>query len=139
MGVPAGRLVYFHNHGDPGPGIYLPAGWKANRAEFSKAGRTLTSPSQAHTLVRLHDEGLYRVRDRFHCCARNCREFTPDLLVQLGYDGEANAILFVPEWIPEGLAIPDRGVRVDPDRLMKIEKLVVASRKALQSSPSVVH
>ena len=30
--VPAGRLVYFHDHGDPGPGIYLPRDWVANRA-----------------------------------------------------------------------------------------------------------
>lgn len=22
--VPAGVLVYYHNHGDPGPGVYLP-------------------------------------------------------------------------------------------------------------------
>ncbi len=30
-GIPEGRLVYFHNHGDPGPGLYLPARWKGNR------------------------------------------------------------------------------------------------------------
>ena len=32
--IEAGRLVYFHNHADPGPGMYLPARWTRNRATF---------------------------------------------------------------------------------------------------------
>ena len=36
--IPPGRLVYFHNHGNPGPGIYLPASWKGNRARFEARG-----------------------------------------------------------------------------------------------------
>lgn len=135
-GVPAGRLVYFHNHGDPGPGIYLPSAWKANRAQFSPKGATLADPSQAHTLIALPREGLYRVVERFHCCAKRCREFMPDLLVQLGYDGAANPILFVPEWVPEGLAIPERGLRVDEDRLDKLASLIVAARPSMQRAPS---
>jgi hypothetical protein len=135
-GVPAGRLVYFHNHGDPGPGVYLPTEWRANRAVFATSGRTLDDPKAAHTLVALPGEGLYRVVERFHCCDKRCREFTPELLVQLGYDGAANPILFVPEWVPEGLALPERGVRVDADRLDKIVKLAVASRKMMQEAPS---
>jgi hypothetical protein len=137
-GVPAGRLVYFHNHGNPGPGIYPPSGWKANRAQFSPSGRTLDDPESAHTLEPLPAEGLYRVLERFHCCERHCREFTPELLVQLGYDGEANPILFVPEWLPEGLALPERGVRVDGDRLDKLAKLVVAARPVMQDSSSTI-
>ena len=31
----ADRLVYFHNHGDPGPGFYFPEKWVKNRAQFS--------------------------------------------------------------------------------------------------------
>jgi hypothetical protein len=33
-GIEAGRLVYFHNHGDPGPGLYPPESWAQNRAKF---------------------------------------------------------------------------------------------------------
>ena len=40
-GVEADRLVYFHNHGDPGPGVYLPERWTRNRATFSSRGNTL--------------------------------------------------------------------------------------------------
>ena len=42
--VPAGRLVYFHNHGDPGPGVYLPERWSANRAHFQARGHVLATP-----------------------------------------------------------------------------------------------
>src|SRR5690606_29471474 len=138
-GVPAGRLVYFHNHGEPGPGVYLPTGWRANRAEFSATGVTLPSPDVAHTLVPLPPEGLYRVLERFSCCEKRCRDFMPELLVQLGYDGAANPILFVPEWLPEGIAIPDRGVRVDEDRLAKLGRLVVASRAGIQAPTIPIH
>ena len=36
--IQAGRLVYFHNHGDPGPGIFLPSSWHGNRARFEGTG-----------------------------------------------------------------------------------------------------
>ncbi len=55
--VPAGRLVYFHNHGDPGPGIYTPHDWKGNKARFHERGHTLTSPDEAKSLIPLAAEG----------------------------------------------------------------------------------
>jgi hypothetical protein len=48
-GIDAGRLVYFHNHGNPGPGLYPPDGWNANRARFSENGATV--PHEGHTLT----------------------------------------------------------------------------------------
>lgn len=107
-GVPAGALVYFHDHGEPGPGVYLPSGWSANRAQWHSHGTTVDA-AYAATLEPLAAEGLYRVREPFHCCEKQCRLFETDLLVQLGYDGAGQALLFVPEWTAHGLAVPERG------------------------------
>ena len=124
--VPAGRLVYFHNHGDPGPGVYLPSGWTANRARWHEQGHTLPSEDWAASLAPLPAEGLYRVTEAFTCCSKNCRTYDADLLVQLGYDGTASALLFLPEWTPKGLAIPETGIRIDADRLSRLRPLRVA-------------
>jgi hypothetical protein len=123
--VPQGRLVYFHNHGDPGPGLYLPASWRGNRARFDSRGHLLPDAAAAAALEPLSPQGFYRVVSPFHCCDERCRRFEPDALVQLGYDASAQAILFVPEWIDGQLAIPERGTRVDRDRLSSLAPLRV--------------
>ena len=123
--VPAGRLVYFHNHGDPGPGIYLPSSWRGNRARFEARGHTLPSPGAAAHLEPLPAEGFYRVTEPFHCCEKNCQLFSSNELVQLGYDAAARLILFTPEWIDGQLALPDRGARVERDRLLSLSALKV--------------
>ncbi len=124
-GVPPGRLVYFHNHGNPGPGVYLPKGWTLNRAVFADEGFALLDPTEAAYLEPLLPEGLYRVTETFYCCEACCRAFETDLLVQLGYDGEATPILFVPELSPTGLAFPEVGQPLDEARLAKLAPLVV--------------
>ena len=121
-GVPAGRLVFFHNHGEPGPGIYLPTGWVANRAQF-ESGRTLDDPSHAALLEPLPEQGLYRVVSEFHCCEKLCRHFEAELLVQLGYDGAARPLLFVPEWVEGTLAFPERGFPLDAGRIGRLSRL----------------
>lgn len=123
--VPAGRLVYFHDHGDPGPGVYLPHTWVTNRARWHERGHTIPSAAWAATLVPLQPEGLYRICEAFACCERRCREFAPDLLVQLGYDGAARPLLFVPAWTEQGLALPEIGTVVDESRLCLLARLTV--------------
>jgi hypothetical protein len=123
--VPAGRLVFFHNHGDPGPGVYLPESWRLNRAQWHRHGTTIPDEAWAATLEPLAPEGLYRVAEPFYCCEKRCRRFEPDLLVQLGYDGQAQPILFVPEWTRVGLAIPETGAGIDADRIGKLVRLKV--------------
>jgi len=135
--VPADRLVYFHDHGDPGPGIYLPVAWRKNRAVFAEQGVTLPDPSLARTLRPLLAEGLYRVEQSFTCCERNCRTFERDLLVQLGYDGAARPILFVPIWTDEGLDFPERGQRVDDLRLARLGHLIVPTGRSAR--PAHLH
>jgi hypothetical protein len=123
----ADRLVYFHNHGDPGPGLYPPESWAHNRASFAKRGVTLDDESLAGTLEPLPAEGLYRVTEEFTCCAKACRSFPVDLVVQLGYDAMATPILFVPRWTDDGLRIPDRGHKLDEGRLRMLAPLRVAA------------
>jgi len=128
--VPAGRLVYFHNHGDPGPGIYLPAGWSATRASFHERGHTLPGPEAVHDLEALEPEGFYRVAEPFNCCAKKCRSFEEEALVQLGYDAEATPILFTPELVGGQLAIPERGTRIDRERVEMLRRLRIPVSKA---------
>jgi len=123
--VPEGRLVYFHRHGDPGPGVYLPSGWTCNRAQWHERGHTIPSEAWAQTLIPLPAEGFYRVLEAFSCCERRCQTFEPDLLVQLGYDAAAQPLLFVPVWTHAGLALPDLGTAVDDDRLALLAPLTV--------------
>lgn len=137
-GVPANQLVYFHNHGDPGPGVYLPEAWALNRARFSKRGTTLPDPSLAFTLERLPAEGFYRVLEEFTCCEKNCRTFGPDLLVQLGYNAQAEPILFVPELSDAGVALPQMGTKLARDRLGRLSPLKVATPKGA-APRDVVH
>ena len=137
--IEAGRLVYFHNHGDPGPGLYLPEEWQANRALFSEEGLTLPEVSLAKTLERLPLEGFYRVKDPFHCCEKKCQKFQTDMLVQLGYDGDATSIVFVPEMISGHLAIPEEGVAVDDEMISKMALLKVAIGDEEEDAERIVH
>ncbi len=130
--VPAGQLVFFHNHGDPGPGIYLPTGWVANRAQFAANGMPLEDASAAQ-LEPLPEQGLYRVTREFHCCEKRCRRFEPELLVQLGYNGAGEAILFAPEWIEGALAFPERGFPIDSQRFGSLSALKVPIVKRVPS------
>lgn len=135
--MPAGRLVYFHNHGEPGPGVYLPERWQGNRAEFAQRGFTLPQPygESAKALSPLLEEGFYRVREAFFCCAKKCRRFEPGLLVQLGYDGSGEAILFTPELGAQSLTLPTSGSLVSPAELKKLEKMLVAEPAPAGTGP----
>jgi len=134
-GIPADRLVYFHNHGDPGPGLYLPTSWKGNRVEWQPRGHTLESPeTDASTLEALAAQGFYRVVESFHCCDKECRLFEPDTLVQLGYNGAAEPLLFVPLLEESALSIPERGTRIDRDRIARLRALKVAVKRDAKGS-----
>lgn len=129
--VPAGRLVYFHNHGDPGPGVYLPERWAHNRAHFSARGHTMPPTVDPRTaLAPLPREGLYRVASAFHCCAKRCTEFAPETLVQLGYDGSGRAILFTAELAGGAFSLPEKGTVVDDAAFERLVPLIVRQRDA---------
>jgi hypothetical protein len=125
--IPAGRLVYFHNHGDPGPGVYLPESWKGNQAQWQARGTLLPDPQDIAALEPLSPEGLYRVIEPFDCCEKRCRRFESESLVQLGYNAAGEAILFVPEWVDGMLAIPTRGNLIVHEHLASLKRLRVAA------------
>lgn len=131
--------MYFHNHGEPGPGLYLPSGWNVNRARWHSHGTTLPDPQWAEHLEPLLAEGLYRVRSAFTCCEKNCRTFEEELLVQLGYNGTAEPILFVPEWTAAGLNFPTSGTLVDPKMLDRLVPLKVDERDEPSADRAFLH
>lgn len=124
--IPAGRLVSFHSHGDRGPGVFLPTGWIHHRAQFSSVGAAIPSPGWSRTLDRLRPEGVYRVREEFHCCERQCRLFERDLLVQLAYTPEAAPVVLVLSLHDGALVLPPQGNVVDRATVSRLSPLQVA-------------
>lgn len=137
--VPSGRLVYFHNHGEPGPGLYLPTGWTNNRVEIAERGNTLSDTSLVRYLEPLPPEGLYRVTEAFHCCERKCTRFEPETLVELGYNGEGQAIVFSPELVDGQLVIPASGTAIDHARLVSLKQLRVPLITKSKSGAGALH
>lgn len=136
--VTPGHLVYFHNHGDPGPGIYLPDTWRLNRALFRQDGFTLPDQQSAESLEPLAAEGFYRVESEFTCCEKRCVTFPKELLVQLGYNRHAEPILFRPVWTDSGLSVPEKGQRIDSDRTLQLIRMLVTEEPA-QRSADLLH
>jgi hypothetical protein len=130
--IEAGRLVYFHNHGNPGAGLYFPEKWTHNRAHFTPNGMTLPSPADAKSLMPLPPEGYYRVSAAFFCCAKNCTKFEPDMMVQLGYNGAGAALLFLPELGNGVIGVPERGTLIDDKALGSLVLLKLNERKATE-------
>ena len=126
--VAAGRLVYFHNHGNPGAGLYFPEKWTANRARFAPQGTTLPTVFDPRALHALPAEGFYRVTSPFFCCDKRCVRFEPDAFVQLGYNGNGDALLFMPELVGGAFEIPERGTRLDDNVLGNLVALGVREK-----------
>jgi hypothetical protein len=126
--LPAGALVYYHNHGKPGPGIYPVERWSHNKAVFVTNGILVHDHRYPETLEALAPEGFYRVTREFTCCSQACTTFAPETLVQLGYNGRGEAILFSPSWSTAGVHLPERGTRVEDDRLVHLTPLRIPFR-----------
>jgi hypothetical protein len=139
--IEAGRLVYFHNHGNPGPGFYFPERWSHNRAHFSENGVTAPANFDPRSMRALPAEGFYRVKASFYCCEKQCVKFEPDAMVQLGYNGAGKALVFIPELASGAITTPDRGTFIDDSALVHLVQLKFPERKDDISMPRgiVVH
>ena len=135
--VAAGVLVFYHNHGEPGPGVYLPRAWKNNRALFAEQGTTVPDPGYAESLQPLAPEGFYRVLEPFPCCERRCVTYEEDQLVQLGYNGRGQPILFIPELCDGDLRFPERGAVIEESQLRRLRLLKLPAGKA--PAPPALH
>lgn len=115
--VEAGVLVFYHNHGEPGPGVYPVTSWQNNKAVFSNRGTLLPYPGYERTLKPLKPEGFYVVREEFTCCERRCQVFPVDTLVQLGYRRDGTPLLFNAVWTYKGIVVPVVGTKVREEKL----------------------
>jgi hypothetical protein len=137
--VPAGLLVYFHNHSDSGPlpSVLAPDHNIQNRWHFHGPAIEFRGVSWADSLERVPLEGFYSLK----------RELTFDggswpkgSLVQLGYTRNADPILFIARersTLQENdLFFSDRGVGVKREQLNILERLEIFKEPSDGSHPA---
>lgn len=115
--VPAGRLVFFHNHSEKGlPIVLLPQSNAENKWTFQDKGFLIKEPSFTSTLRPLLAEGIYILRSEFK---DGDRVFPARSLVQLGYNQAAEPILFRGRWEKNSILFPDKGVKAKNDSIFR--------------------
>jgi hypothetical protein len=135
--IPAGVLVYFHNHSDSGlPVVVAPEHNVHNRWHFHGAGIPFRGLSWADSLVKLPAEGFYMMR---LALTFEGGEWPKGALVQLGYTRNADPILFIAQARAQleenDLFFSDRGVSVTREQLAMLEPLNVF----VEPAPAGVH
>ena len=111
--VPAGRMVYFHNHSDQENKsmVLLPKEVKDNTWSFQDRGYLVESKSWPSTLVLLPKQGFYVVREEITTASGG--RMGAGMLVQLGYNNAGAAILFPGTYEPGNrIQFPDRGLLI---------------------------
>jgi len=94
----------------------------------SRRGTTVPADFDPKVLHALKPEGFYRVTREFFCCAKKCTKFETDTFVQLGYNGNATPLVFMPQVGANGISIPDRGSVVDENTLANLQPMKLAAR-----------
>jgi hypothetical protein len=125
--IPAGILVYFHNHSDSGlPVVIVPEHNVMNRWHFHGAGIPFRGLSWADSLAKLPNEGF--------CTLRKGLEFDggswpKGALVQLGYTKNADPILFIAQVRAQlkenDLWFSDRGASITREQLALLEPVQI--------------
>src|SRR5260370_10952235 len=123
--IPAGVLVYFHNHSDSGlPVIIAPDHNVYNRWHFHGAGTPFRGLSWADSLVKLPTAGFYMLRKAL---SFDGGEWPKATLVQLGYTRSGDPILFIAQaraqLVENNLFFSDRGVGIAREPLPALEPL----------------
>ena len=104
----------------------------ANRAKWSERGTTVPSDFDPKVLHALKPEGFYRVTKAFFCCEKKCTQFETDSFVQLGYNGNATPLVFMPQVAANGISLPDRGSVVDEKTLSNLQPLKLAAAQGTE-------
>ena len=131
--IPAGSLVYFHNHseGGPLPSVLPPDHNVHNRWHFhGPAIENIRNPSWVERLEKMPAEGFYTLRRELPFEGGSWPRAT---LVQLGYNMRAEPILFIARLRAEpeenDLFFSDRGVAIKRDQLSALEPVIVYSEE----------
>jgi hypothetical protein len=135
--IPAGLLVYFHNHSDSGlPVVIAPEHNVHNRWHFHGAGIPFRGLSWADSMVKLPVEGFYMLRKAF---SFEGGEWPKGALVQLGYTRSADPILFIAQARAQleenDLFFSNSGVGIAREQLAMLEPLHVF----IEPAPAGVH
>ena len=106
--VPAGSLVYFHNHSDQGsPMVVTPHDNENNCWRFHERGWSVEDSDFIEKMVPLKPEGLYLNTRHLHITRE---EVIPErTLIQLGYNRKADTILFVGRFEGNAIVFPHQG------------------------------
>ena len=121
--IPAGTLIYFHNHSDAGlPVAIAPEHNIMNRWHFHGSGIPFRGLAWADSLVRLPQEGFYTLRKGLEFDGGSWPKGT---LVQLGYTRTGDPILFIAQlrgvMEENDLFFSDRGVGIAREQLALLE------------------
>ena len=129
--VPAGTLVYFHNHSSnngPLPSVIPPDHNIHNRWHFHAEGAidNIRSPSWVESLEKMPDQKFYTLRRDL---SFEGGSWPKGSLVQLGYTKSADPILFIarvrPTLTENDLFFSDKGVGLQRDQLNILEPVTV--------------
>jgi hypothetical protein len=131
--IPAGsdsiappRLVYYHNHSKQGSSmVLLPDVNEDNRWTFKDKGFLVADSSFIDGLEPLKPQGLYRVREHFH--PDEDQIVNTNALVQLGYNGQGDPILFFPKGLSgkNAFEFPTSGMKIPPKIFELLEPIDV--------------
>ena len=130
--VPAGGIVYFHNHSDSGLPVVIPPDHNImNRWHFHGAGIPFRGLSWADSLAKIPAEGFYMLRKGLEFDGGSWPKGT---LVQLGYTRTGDPILFIGQIRAQldenDLFFSDKGVGITRDQLALLEQLQVFAEPA---------
>jgi hypothetical protein len=129
---PSGVLV-FVGQSDNGAGRFVvrPGQNRRNRWYWGEPTTPLRSPSWGQTLKALPSEGFYNLpEDLFFS---NGGRWVKNAIVQLGYNGFGQGIVFVAEWQDDGtenlLRFSDKGMLIDDDLLSRLSWAPILPKK----------
>ena len=129
--VPAGTLVYFHNHGannGPLPSVIPPDHNVHNRWHFhaESAVENVRSPSWIDSMEKVPEQGFYTLRRELPFDGGS---WPKGSIVQLGYTRTADPILFIARQRAvlnkNDLYFSDKGVGIKRDQLSILEPATI--------------
>jgi hypothetical protein len=131
--IPAGSLVYFHNHSDEGslPSVLSPDHNVHNRWHFHGPPVVFRGLTWVETLESVPREGFYTLRRELNFEGGT---WPKGAIVQLGYTPKADPILFIARvrsrLDENDLYFSDRGVGIKKDQLNLLEPAAVYEEPA---------